>query len=261
MKFSTFNLLILLSVSSALSLNLKDIVDFSSSIPNALRNNNILFIKDNQDIENNQNITNAQGIENDQVIDTVTQLQCQTSIKNLNCEMKEQDDPKNFNYDEICKPLSDKKCEAIYNNGISELEGCKDIPPEKLKIINEELKSGYAILKMLCEYDEEGKECPFTTFMRETMKKDMVLENLPNSEQLMEIIEKTCKSKKCSESLAKSLTDSEANLEMKSTVDELLLGEKCVKAHGSTSGTSLTIKKLGTTMLITVSLLLVYLLN
>ncbi|ORX75394.1 hypothetical protein BCR32DRAFT_285229 [Anaeromyces robustus] len=246
MKFSIFNLLILLSVSSALSLNLNNIVSDNSN---------------NQGIENNQNITNSQGIENNQNItnskgiEDPTLLQCGTSIKNLNCELK-QDDLTNFNYDKICKVLSDKKCDAYYY-GISELEGCKDIPPEKLKKINVTLKAGYAVFKMLCEYDEEGKECPFTTYMKETMEKYMIIEILPTKE----IVVKTCKSKKCSESLAQYITDIEEGLGIITPADEFLLSEECVKVHASTSGTSLTIKKLGTTMLITVSLLLLYLLN
>ncbi|ORX75393.1 hypothetical protein BCR32DRAFT_249599 [Anaeromyces robustus] len=254
MKFSIFNLLILLSVSSALSLNLKDIVGDNSSIPNALRNNNIFFIKDNQSIENNQNITNSQGIEDDQVTeDTVARMQCGISMENLNCKVKKEDQK---NYDEVCKLLNNKKCEVFYY-GISELEGCKDISPEILKLINIKLKAGYAILKMLCEYDEEGKECPFTTYMRETREENMALEILPNKE----VIENSCKSKKCSESLAQYITDIEVDLEKNTTADDFLLSEECVKVHASTSGTLLTIKKLGTTMLITVSLLLLYLLN
>lgn len=255
MKFSTLNLLTLLSVGSALSFTFE----------NELIMNNHLFARD------------------DQVVDTVTQLQCQAAVNTSNC-LSQQTDLKNIDYDELCKPLKDEKCTKLFTEGISDLDGCKKLPAEILETTNKQLKINQSVLKILCEKDEEGKECPFTSYIKSSFTNLNNIEDVDNNE-IEKLFDETCKSQRCSENTSNYLLDSIELMEMvmkelekqdpekvkkekegnkleekKQKIKDRLLGDKCVKAHVLKSDATSTIKKLGSTMLITVSLLL-YLLN
>ncbi|ORX75391.1 hypothetical protein BCR32DRAFT_329837, partial [Anaeromyces robustus] len=261
MKFSTFNLLTLLSVGSALTLKLESTIAYKS-IQNALFASSQLYEGD----------TSVQN--DDQVIDTVTQLQCQTNIKNLNCISQETDVTK-INYDEICKPLNDKKCIDFFNKGLSELEGCKSYPKDQLEFSNKVVKFEYATLKFLCEKDEQGKDCPLSTLVKDVSQSmdtnEMIIDE-QDEQEMAKLLDDTCKSKRCtentvnfydeyfefvkaySEQLGQDL-DTEIDKE-KAEINQVLLSDKCVKAQVLTSDASSTVKKLGNIMLITIGLLL-----
>ncbi|ORX75389.1 hypothetical protein BCR32DRAFT_296931 [Anaeromyces robustus] len=234
MKFSTFNLLTLLSIGSAFTLNFENMINYKSI-----------------ELSETKNQT--------QLVDPALKVQCEASIKKLNCENKD-----------FCKIVKDEKCIELFNKGINELEGCKNYPPKMIEERNNEIKLEYITYKLYCTDDEKGNKCPIV--IEDYSNKDELLEI--NKEEIERVFESTCKSKKCTEATKDfyneffKLSDfyewdqnkTQIMNELKDMINQTLISDKCVKAQVLTSDASSSVKKFGSIMLITISLLL-YLLN
>jgi len=243
MKFSTIQLLTLLTAGSALSYN-------------------PLFARD----------AAADA-------DDAAQVQCIASMQATKC-FSNQDLTGQVDYDELCRPLKDEKCISLLNNGVGELDGCKNLSARLLDLNNKQNQFQHSILKLLCEKDEEGKECPFATVVKNEFSA-IAANQGANPERDMagkvqKIADETCKSERCTLNTVAFFSDynnlmvatmtppddidekTKENLtsginEMKAANEkaiEPLKADKCLKAQVLKSGATSNVKKLGSSMLL-----------
>jgi len=178
------------------------------------------------------------------------------------------------------KVLNDIECKNFFDHSTSQLDGCNQLPSEYIAYFDNQRDFSKSLVKLACEKDENGKTCPITDVIVALEKPNendpsAIVLNLINEENQM--ITDTCTSKTCTEnsiafidgylryqngvssSALNNMLGSETMnivvVELKNVSDKLKTNE-CLEAHTPSDGVMTNTTRLGTTILVTLGLLL-----
>ncbi|ORX46844.1 hypothetical protein BCR36DRAFT_584960 [Piromyces finnis] len=103
------------------------------------------------------------------------------------------------NIDDFCMTFNTENCQTFYKQGITRIPECQDISPELFapgQIVTDML---YSLLKLGCSKDENNNYCPLAG-------RNIFTANGINEEEFMRLLNESCKSKQCYDSISDTFT-------------------------------------------------------
>ena len=161
------------------------------------------------------------------------------------------------NIDNICAAFATEKCQSFFSTGVASLPECQNVSKKILTPYQILSETVFTILNLSCSKDENNNYCPLAG-------KNVINNNTMSSDELMNSLKETCKSKKCYNVAANSFIKAETstilisflfkkqlnNININSTdseylekINNYLISKDCISQHTVqvNSGTSNTI--------------------
>ncbi|OUM66992.1 hypothetical protein PIROE2DRAFT_59072 [Piromyces sp. E2] len=170
------------------------------------------------------------------------------------CIGSELDSFSNNKIDGLCERYNSDKCQKLFNDIKGTFTECQKLPENEYKSIIEYFNETSIFNEVYCTRNERKENCPFndldmfigTTFTGYVLKGITLNSTFPSEENYKKVVNDTCRSKKCNESLYKLIShfgDDNQNsevitkknpeeisnkfLEFRKTVSALLKSDNC----------------------------------
>jgi len=116
--------------------------------------------------------------------------------------------------DGLCERYNSDKCQNLFNDIKGSLSGCEKLPEEEFKTIVEYFNETSIFNLVYCTRNESKENCPFndldmfigTTYTGYALNGVALNSTFPSEENYKKMINDTCKSKNCNESLYKLIS-------------------------------------------------------